>query len=86
MVVVAARGPKPQAAIAPVVRKPRRQVEANAVIAHGAPQVATRQVPDDARFVESSPLTSTGKMDIKTVRAHLDSRGYELPDLRGKAN
>jgi len=24
-------------------------------------------------------------MDKKTVRAHLDSRGYELPDLRGKA-
>ncbi len=23
-------------------------------------------------------------MDKKTVRAHLDSRGYELPDLRGK--
>ena len=43
------------------------------------------QLPDDVLFVETIPLTSTGKMDKKTVRAHLDSRGYELPDLRGKA-
>jgi acyl-CoA synthetase (AMP-forming)/AMP-acid ligase II len=72
--------------IALVVKKPGSEVEANAVIAHCATQFAKWQLPDDVLFVETIPLTSTGKMDKKTVRAHLDSRGYELPDLRGKAN
>ena len=66
--------------------KPGSNVEANQVIAHCATQFAKWQLPDDVLFVETIPLTSTGKMDKKTVRAHLDSRGYELPDLRGKAS
>jgi fatty-acyl-CoA synthase len=32
--------------------------------------------------VDSIPLTSTGKMDKKVVRADLDAQGYTLPDLR----
>jgi hypothetical protein len=72
--------------IALVVMKPGSNVEAKQVIAHCATQFAKWQLPDDVLFVETIPLTSTGKMDKKTVRAHLDSRGYELPDLRGKAS
>jgi fatty-acyl-CoA synthase len=34
-------------------------------------------------YVESIPLTSTGKMDKKIVRANLEKQGYRLPDLRG---
>ncbi|MCX7063817.1 MAG: hypothetical protein NT024_04460, partial [Proteobacteria bacterium] len=41
------------------------------------------QLPDDVLFVDAIPLTSTGKMDKKTVRANLDKQGYQLPDLRG---
>jgi non-ribosomal peptide synthetase component E (peptide arylation enzyme) len=33
-------------------------------------------------FVDEIPLTSTGKMDKKIVRADLEERGYTLPDLR----
>ena len=43
------------------------------------------QLPDDVLFVDSIPLTSTGKMDKKVVRADLDARGYTLPDLRDQA-
>jgi fatty-acyl-CoA synthase len=71
--------------IALVVKKPGCEISAKQVIDHCAAQFAKWQLPDDVLFVESIPLTSTGKMDKKTVRAHLDSRGYELPDLRGKA-
>ena len=31
---------------------------------------------------ESIPLTSTGKIDKKRIRADLSERGYVLPDLR----
>ena len=66
-------------------QKPGGDVNAKQVIEHCAKQFAKWQLPDDVLFVDTIPLTSTGKMDKKTVRAHLDSRGYELPDLRGKA-
>ena len=33
-------------------------------------------------FVDSIPLTSTGKMDKKAVRARLEAEGYRLPELR----
>jgi acyl-CoA synthetase (AMP-forming)/AMP-acid ligase II len=71
--------------IALVVKKPGAEISPKQVIDHCAEQFAKWQLPDDVLFVESIPLTSTGKMDKKTVRAQLDSRGYELPDLRGKA-
>jgi len=32
--------------------------------------------------VDSIPLTSTGKMDKKVVRARLEQEGYTLPSLR----
>ena len=36
-------------------------------------------------YVDDIPLTSTGKMDKKVVRADLDRQGYQLPDLRDQA-
>lgn len=58
------------------------QVTAEAVIEHCATQFAKWQLPDDVLFVDSIPLTATGKMDKKVVRADLDAKGYMLPDLR----
>lgn len=55
------------------------------ILAHCATQFAKWQLPDDVLFVDSIPLTSTGKMDKKVVRADLEARGYVLPDLRDKA-
>ena len=43
------------------------------------------QLPDEILFVDNIPLTSTGKMDKKVVRADLESKGYQLPSLRGEA-
>jgi fatty-acyl-CoA synthase len=43
------------------------------------------QLPDEILFVDTIPLTSTGKMDKKVVRADLESKGYQLPSLRGEA-
>ena len=40
------------------------------------------QLPDDVIPVDSLPLTSTGKLDKKTIRAQLAEEGYKLPDLR----
>jgi len=60
-------------------------ISAEAIIAHCASQFAKWQLPDDVLFVDSIPLTATGKMDKKVVRARLDAEGYQLPDLRDKA-
>ena len=40
------------------------------------------QLPDEVLYIDSIPLTSTGKMDKKVVRADLESQDYKLPDLR----
>jgi acyl-CoA synthetase (AMP-forming)/AMP-acid ligase II len=60
-------------------------VTKEAIIEHCASQFAKWQLPDDVLFVDSVPLTSTGKMNKKVVRADLDAQGYQLPDLRDKA-
>ncbi|MBT6277647.1 MAG: long-chain fatty acid--CoA ligase [Chromatiales bacterium] len=52
------------------------------VLAHCAMHYAKWQLPDDVLFHASIPLTSTGKMDKKKVRATLADDGYKLPDLR----
>ena len=52
------------------------------VLAHCAMHYAKLQLPDDVLFHASIPLTSTGKMDKKKVRATLADDGYKLPDLR----
>ena len=55
------------------------------VLAHCSQAFAKWQLPDDVLYVGSIPLTSTGKMDKKIVRADLEAQGYVLPDLREKA-
>ena len=52
------------------------------ILEHCAEIFAKWQLPDDVIFVEQIPLTSTGKIDKKTVRAQLQEDEYVLPDLR----
>lgn len=61
------------------------EVTREEVIEHCATAFAKWQLPDDVLFVDSIPLTSTGKMDKKVVRANLDAQDYTLPDLREQA-
>ena len=49
---------------------------------HCSMKFAKWQLPDDVLFVDQIPLTSTGKLDKKTVRAQLEEEEYVLPDLR----
>ena len=58
-------------------------VTAEAFIAHCAEVFAKWQLPDDVLFREALPLTSTGKIDKKALRAELAEEGYRLPELRG---
>lgn len=71
--------------VAVVVLAPGARVSAQEIIDHCATQFAKWQLPDDVIFQDSIPLTSTGKMDKKVVRAALADAGYRLPDLRGDA-
>ena len=71
--------------VALVVLEPGASVSADAVVAHCAVAFAKWQLPDDVLYVDSIPLTSTGKMDKKVVRADLEAQGYLLPDLRDEA-
>jgi acyl-CoA synthetase (AMP-forming)/AMP-acid ligase II len=68
--------------VAVVVTAPAAEISAQAIIAHCAQIFAKWQLPDDVLFEQAIPLTSTGKMDKKQVRAALAERGYLLPDLR----
>jgi len=52
------------------------------IMEHCAGLFAKWQLPDDVIFVAQIPLTSTGKIDKKQIRADLDADGYQLPDLR----
>jgi len=70
--------------VALVVKAAGSDVTAKQVIEHCANAFAKWQLPDEVLFVDSIPLTSTGKMDKKVVRAGLESKGYVLPDLREK--
>lgn len=71
--------------VALVVLEPGKEVSAEQVLAHCGTAFAKWQLPDDVLYVEDIPLTSTGKMDKKVVRADLDAQGYQLPDLRGQS-
>ena len=68
--------------VALVVLEGGAEVSRQQLLAHCEGQFAKWQLPDDVLYVESIPLTSTGKMDKKTVRAGLDEQGYQLPGLR----
>lgn len=68
--------------VALVVLEPGAEVSQEAVLEHCATAFAKWQLPDEVLYIDSIPLTSTGKMDKKVVRADLDAQGYELPDQR----
>lgn len=68
--------------VALVVLEPGKEVSQQAVLDHCEEAFAKWQLPDEVLYIESIPLTSTGKMDKKVVRADLESQDYKLPDLR----
>ncbi|MFU8814704.1 MAG: long-chain fatty acid--CoA ligase [Pseudomonadales bacterium] len=72
--------------VALVVPGAGAEVSKEAILEHVGKTFAKWQLPDDILFVDSIPLTSTGKMDKKVVRADLEAKGYQLPDLRDKAS
>jgi fatty-acyl-CoA synthase len=71
--------------VALVVASPGSELTKQSVIDHCAEAFAKWQLPDDVLFVDSIPLTSTGKIDKKVIRADLAADGYVLPDLRDSA-
>ena len=71
--------------LALIVLEPGAEVSKEAVLEHCSSAFAKWQLPDDVLYVDSIPLTSTGKMDKKVVRADLEAKGYQLPDLRESA-
>jgi acyl-CoA synthetase (AMP-forming)/AMP-acid ligase II len=68
--------------VALVVLASGGNVSAAEIAAHCAATFAKWQLPDEVIFVEAVPLTSTGKLDKKAIRARLAAEGYVLPDLR----
>ena len=70
--------------VALVVRAAGAAVTEKDVLAHLGKHFAKWQLPDEVVFVDALPLTSTGKLDKKVIRANLQEQGYRLPDLRGK--
>jgi fatty-acyl-CoA synthase len=64
-----------------VVTEEGIEVTDQQILEHCAEAFAKWQLPDDILRVDAIPLTSTGKMDKKVVRARLDDDGYVLPDL-----
>jgi acyl-CoA synthetase (AMP-forming)/AMP-acid ligase II len=68
--------------VALIVRAPGSEVDGAKVLAHCGKVFARWQLPDDVLFVAALPLTSTGKLDKKQIRARLQSDGYTLPDQR----
>ncbi len=70
--------------IALVILNPGVSVSSDEIMDRCAKTFAKWQLPDDILFVDDIPLTSTGKMDKKTVRANLHASGYVLPSLRNR--
>jgi fatty-acyl-CoA synthase len=71
--------------VALLVLEPGADVNKQTVLDHCATIFAKWQLPDDVLYVDTIPLTSTGKMDKKVVRADLEAKGYQLPDLQQSA-
>lgn len=68
--------------VALVVMAPGHELNQAAVLEHCSSIFAKWQLPDEVIAAPSIPLTSTGKIDKKSIRADLDKQGYKLPDLR----
>ncbi|MBQ75501.1 MAG: fatty-acid--CoA ligase [Gammaproteobacteria bacterium] len=68
--------------VALVILSEGSNVTEEIILEHCVEIFAKWQLPDDVIFVEQIPLTSTGKIDKKTIRLQLSNEGYQLPDLR----
>lgn len=68
--------------VALVILQPGAGVSEQDILEHCAVKFAKWQLPDEIIYVDEIPLTSTGKLDKKTVRANLEREGYKLPELR----
>lgn len=68
--------------VALVVAAAGSNVTKELILEHCAKLFAKWQLPDDVIFVDQIPLTSTGKLDKKKIRADLEGQRYRLPDLR----
>ena len=71
--------------VALVILDAGKEVSEQTILQHCETAFAKWQLPDEVLFVEAIPLTSTGKMDKKVVRAELESKGYKLPSLRSES-
>ena len=71
--------------VALVILSSESNLASELILDHCLLKFAKWQIPDEILFVDEIPLTSTGKMDKKTVRANLEADGYVLPDLRDSA-
>ena len=68
--------------VALVIMNEGSELNVDAVIEHCGSIFAKWQLPDEVIETDNIPLTSTGKIDKKAIRARLDKEGYQLPDLR----
>ena len=68
--------------VALVVMKEDATLSSTAVLDHCSKTFAKWQLPDEVIKTDNIPLTSTGKIDKKAIRAKLDEENYQLPDLR----
>lgn len=81
--VVAQSHPKwDERPVAMVVLVEGSNVTADLILEHCSEAFAKWQLPDEIIFVDEIPLTSTGKLDKKVIRAQLEEQDYKLPDLR----
>ena len=68
--------------VALVIMNEGSELNVDSVIEHCSSIFAKWQLPDEVIETDNIPLTSTGKIDKKAIRARLDEEGYQLPDLR----
>ena len=68
--------------VALVILEAGTNIPMDVILEHCATIFAKWQLPDDVIFVDEIPLTSTGKIDKKIIRAGLETDGYRLPNLR----
>jgi fatty-acyl-CoA synthase len=68
--------------VALVILDGSSEISTQQVIEHCGSEFAKWQLPDDVIFVDKLPMTGTGKLDKKVIRADLTQQGYQLPDLR----
>ena len=69
--------------VALVIMAEGKELDPAAVIEHCSQAFAKWQLPDEVMVTDDIPLTTTGKIDKKIIRARLADEGYQLPDQRG---